>query len=169
MDAGADLLYTYLNVETAGTAEPDSVIVLPKIENVPAVKPDLRGGPCDGVVPPAGPIYCGTHTDHEGNWVYNSNTVPTAVRLDPKEPNRVYIAALGGSIWNEPVSSIFYMDLVNGIPQNATVKAIRGGFWAIIDFGVYKDDIFVLETKPEIPFLLTEDFHGLLWIWMALC
>ena len=153
-DAGADLLYTYLNVESAGTDEPDSVILLPKIENIPAVEPNPRGGPCKGEVPPLGPSYCGQYQDDEGNWLYSANPVPTAVRVNPKEPNRLYVAYLSGSYWNEPVSGIFYMDLVGGIPQNSTIKSIRGDFWAVIDFDFYEDSIFVLETNPGgfVPF-----------------
>ncbi len=148
VDAGANLLYTYLDVDTAGTEEPDFVVVLPKIDNVPAVVPNPRGGPCTDVVPPDGPSYCGQYKDTQGNWLYSADPVPTAVRVNPKEPNRLYVAYLGGAIWNEPVSGIFYMDLVDGIPQNDTLKAITGHLWAVIDFDFYEDSIFVLETIP---------------------
>jgi len=155
VDAGADLLFTYLNVENAGKAEPDSVVVLPKIENITAVKPNPRGGTCVDVDPPPdGPAYCGQYQDNEGNWLYTANPVPTAVRVNPKEPNRLYVAYLGGSFWNEPMSGIWYMDLIGGIPQMDTIKSIQGDFWAVIDFDFYGDYIFVLETNPggAVPF-----------------
>jgi hypothetical protein len=43
---------------------------------------------------------------------------------------------------------------VNGIPQNDTLKAITGGFWAVIDFDFYEDGMLVLETNPGgfVPF-----------------
>jgi hypothetical protein len=154
VDASADLLYTYLNVESAGTDEPDMVIVLPKIENIPAVKPNPRGGPCNDVTPPIGPSFCGKYQDGEENWLYSANTVPTAVRVNPDEPNRLYVSFLSGATWNEPSSGIFYMELLGGIPQNRTIKSIRGDFWAVIDFAFYQGDLFVLETNPGgfVPF-----------------
>lgn len=154
VDAGADLLFTYLNVETAGTGEPDSVVVLPKIRNIPAVKPNPRGGPCNDVDPPKGPSFCGQYQDDQGNWLYTGNAVPTAVRINPKEPRQLFVAYLGGAIWNEPVSGIFVMDLVNGIPQNKTITSIQGDFWGVIDFDFYENDLIVLETNPGgfVPF-----------------
>jgi hypothetical protein len=151
VDAGADLLYTYLNVTTAGTAKPDSVIVLPKVEDIPAVVPDSRGGPCNGVEPPPnGPAYCGQYNNSEGKWLYRTGAVPTAVRVNPMEPNKLYVSYLGGGpMWNEPVSGIFSMDLVNGIPQNDTLNVMIKGFYAVIDFGFYGNDLFVLETNPS--------------------
>jgi hypothetical protein len=46
------------------------------------------------------------------------------------------------------------MDLVDGIPQNDTLKVIKEGhFWAIVDFDFYQNDLFVLETEPGgVPF-----------------
>ena len=154
VDAGADLLYAYLNVETAGIAEPDRVVVLPTIENIPAVEPNPRGGRCNDVTPPNGPSFCGKYQDGDGNWLYSASAVPTAVRVNPDEPNRLYVSFLGGAIWNEPVSGLFSMDLVDGLPDAGTIKLITGGLWAVIDFAFYQGHLFVLETNPggSVPF-----------------
>jgi hypothetical protein len=152
VDAGADLLYTYLNVTTAGTAKPDSVIVLPRIDDIPAVQQGPRGGSCNNVELPApnDQAHCGQYNNSKGDWLYSTGAVPTAVRVNPMEPDRLYVSYLGGGPeWNEPVSGIFYMDLVDGIPQNDTLKMIKGHFFAVIDFGFYQNELIVLETNPN--------------------
>jgi hypothetical protein len=107
-DAGADLLYTYLDVATAGMEEPDSIIVLPLIEDIPAVEPNPRGGPCNDVEPPPnGPAYCGQYQDSAGNWLYSAGAVPTAVRVNPLQPDRLYVSYLAGAYWNKSVPGSF--------------------------------------------------------------
>ena len=149
-DAGGNTLLTYEALNNVSLTEPVSAMVIPRFTGITAAGPPL----CEGITPPYGPPFCGTYQE-DGVWKYDTESVPTAIRARPEHPDKIYVSTLVGAIWNEPVATIYEIQLdKNGIPIDQT--PITNMFYGIIDFGFYDENtIYVLEAplSPYMPFV----------------
>lgn len=155
VDAGCNCLMVFEQLDDGSVSDKDPlVLVQPMLKGITA----LNFGPCEGVTPPFGPPFCGRYQDDDGNWFYDTEFVPTAVRTRPGHPDKIYVSALAGVLWNEPVAVILEYTLDSqGYPLEESATELSGGpYWAITDFEFESEDnMFVLEAKPGgfAPFL----------------
>ena len=90
------------------------------------------------------------------NPEYEVEFVPTALATRPGHDNQLYISALAGAPWTEPVAQLFQVDLDHdGYPKPDTLRVVPGGpYYAIADFSFADaDTIYILETNPGVPFI----------------